>query len=80
MNKISSFLIYKRGCDYINIKEKRQEKGLSQVQLALSLNVKQSTVAMWESGKSLPRIELLIKLADIFGCTIDELVRGDERE
>ena len=60
----------------ISIKEHRVRLGLLQYELACIMNVKQSTVAMWESGKSLPRTEILIKLADLFGCTIDELVRG----
>jgi transcriptional regulator with XRE-family HTH domain len=62
----------------IVIKEQRLRLGLSQMQLAEKMDVKQSTVAMWENGKSLPRTEILIKLADLFGCTIDELVRGEK--
>ena len=58
----------------------RESQNMTQDELALKLNISRSSIAMWESGKSLPRTELLIKLADIFGCTIDELVRGDERE
>ena len=61
------------------IQEKRLNKCYSQEQLANELGVDRSTVAKWESGKSLPRTELLIKLADIFGCTIDELVRGERK-
>ena len=44
--------------------------------LALLLEVSRSTVAMWESNKVYPRAERLKKLADLFGCTIDELIRG----
>lgn len=39
---------------------------------------KESTVAMWEIGKAMPRAALLPKLADILGCTVDELLRGGE--
>ena len=57
----------------------RKQKRMTQNELAQLLNVDRSTVAKWENGKSLPRTEILIKLADLFGCTIDELVRGEKK-
>ena len=60
----------------MNIKKHRMQKNMTQSYLANLLGVDRSAVAKWESGKSLPRTEILIKLADLFGCTIDELVRG----
>lgn len=53
-------------------------KKLTQEQLARDLGVRRSTVAMWETGKAMPRAALLPKLADILGCTVDELLRGGE--
>ena len=60
----------------IKIKEFRKKSGLSQVQVAEKLFVNQNTVSQWETGRSSPPIDVLIKLSDLFGCTIDELVRG----
>ena len=43
-------------------KELRKEKGLTQTDLAKLLFISQDTVSLWELGKSLPDIKLLIKL------------------
>ena len=60
------------------IRNIRKLKKLTQEQLARDLGVRRSTVAMWETGKAMPRAALLPKLADILGCTVDELLRGGE--
>lgn len=56
----------------------RSEKGFSQDQIAELVGVDRSTVAKWETGKAYPRVEILIKLSEIFGCTTDELLKGDD--
>ena len=61
------------------IKERRESSKMTQADLARAVGVKRSTVAMWESGAVYPRVEFLIKLSDLFGCTIDELVRGEKK-
>ena len=48
----------------LKLKELRQEKGLSQEQLALIINVKNYTVGNWEQKRSEPSIDDIIKLAD----------------
>lgn len=60
----------------MNIKKIREEKGLTQMELATILNVSQSTIAMWETNKSLPRVETLKAIAKAFGCTVDELLQS----
>lgn len=55
------------------IKVKRTQNGLSQADLAKLLGVSQQAITQWETGKAMPRGETLIKLADLFGCAIDEL-------
>ncbi|MBD5101465.1 MAG: helix-turn-helix transcriptional regulator [Subdoligranulum sp.] len=47
---------------------------MTQEQVAQDMNVRRTTVAMWESGKSKPRAELLPKLARLFKCSIEELL------
>ena len=59
----------------MKIKDFRQEKNLSQTDLALKVGVSQSAVAKWETGETIPATRHLIKLVEIFNCTIDELVR-----
>lgn len=48
-----------------NIQKRRLENGYTQDQLATILGVERSTVAKWETGQSMPRTELLVKLADM---------------
>ena len=62
----------------MNIKEAREKAGFTQQDLADELGVSQSTVAMWETQKSLPRTDKLPALAKILGCTIDELLKKEE--
>ena len=62
----------------VNIKEAREKAGLTQQDLANELGVGQSTVAMWETQKSLPRTDKLPALAKILGCTIDDLLKKEE--
>ena len=58
------------------IKKLRKQKGLSQEQLAEQLIVSRAAVAKWESNNGVPDIENLKKLSEVFGVTIDELVKG----
>lgn len=50
--------------------ECRKEKGLSQRELAKKIDSKETTVASWEQGKSLPSIDMLYKLAKFYGKSI----------
>lgn len=61
------------------IKEKREQLGLSQKQLAERLGISRTQVCYWEQGHCMPNILNCWDLADFFGCSIDELV-GRERE
>lgn len=55
----------------------RERVGLTQAALAMKIGVTQQAVASWEAGKTLPRPAMLLRLADVLGCTVDELLRGD---
>lgn len=57
----------------------RTQQGLSQLELAEQLGVSRQSVSKWETGQSVPDLDKLIKLADRFGITVDELVREGER-
>ena len=58
------------------IKQKRKSLNMTQNDLAKMLGVSRSTVAMWELGKIIPRPDKLIKLSELFHCTVDDLVKG----
>lgn len=53
----------------------RTQRGLSQEELAEQLGVSRQSVSKWETGQSVPDLDKLIKLADLFGVTLDELAR-----
>ena len=59
-----------------NIKTYRKASGISQEKLAAILNVSQSAVTQWETGKTHPGFNKLLQLADLFGVTVDELMKG----
>ena len=56
----------------------RKKSGLTQEEVAEKLGVSRQAVAKWERGESQPDIESCIALADIFGTTLDLLVRDME--
>ena len=56
----------------------RTARGLSQGDLAEKLGVSRQSVSKWETGQSTPDLDKIIKLADLFGVTVDELVREEE--
>lgn len=60
------------------LKEEREKRNWSQNDLAEKLHVSRQSVSEWETGKNYPSIEIIIHLSDLFGITIDELLRSDE--
>ncbi len=61
----------------MKLKELREQKGISQSQLAKYLGVVRSTVCQYEKGNRQPDTETLIKIANFLNVTVDELI---ERE
>lgn len=53
---------------------------MSQDALAEKLEVSRQSVSKWETDASVPELEKLIKLSELFGVTLDELIRGDANE
>ena len=60
-----------------NLLHLRQQRNMTQEQLAMLLGVSRQSVAKWESGQSTPEVDKLLKMSELFGCTIDELVSDD---
>lgn len=58
------------------LKTLRKKMGLTQAELAQEIGVSGRALNSWECGQRWPKIEDAIKLAEFFGCTLDELVRG----
>lgn len=58
----------------------RKRAGLTQIRAAELLQVDKSTVAKWESENHIPRIEMLRKIAKLYGCSIAVLLGEDEHD
>lgn len=56
------------------IKSLREEYKMTQQELADKIDGAKSTIAMYEKGDRKPSMEVLIKLSEIFNCTIDYLL------
>lgn len=62
------------------IRAARKSKGLTQEQVAKSLDVSQPAVSGWEQGLTFPTLPALVTLAELLDTTVDELVGNDEHE
>ena len=56
------------------LKKLRKSKKISQLKLAMDLNMNQNTISRYETGEREPGINELIKIADYFDISIDYLV------
>jgi len=57
-----------------NLQTLRKEKGFSQEQLAVRLNVVRQTISKWEKGLSVPDAEMLIQLAEVLNVSVSDLL------
>lgn len=60
-----------------HLKEHRQRLGLAQEDLSERIFVTRQTISNWETDKTYPDVQSLLLLRDLFGVSIDELVKGD---
>ena len=61
-----------------SIKRLRKEKGITQLQLAMELNMSQNTISRYETGERQAGYDELIKIADYFNVSIDYLLGRTE--
>lgn len=64
------------GITYTRLKMYRKQSGLTQEEIAEKLGVSRQAVAKWERGETMPDIESCVTLADMYGTTVDMLVRS----
>ena len=60
------------------IRQLRENRGLTQAELAEKIGVSAKTVSKWETGKGLPDISLLQPLAGALGVSVIELMNGEQ--
>ena len=61
------------------LRQLRQEKGLTQEQLAEQFYISSRTVSRWETGSNLPDLEMLIALSDFYATDIREIIDGERK-
>jgi transcriptional regulator with XRE-family HTH domain len=61
-----------------SIRKLRKQHNMSQEQLAEKLDVSRQSVSLWEKDATQPTIDNIITLSDIFGVTVDELLKSNE--
>ena len=57
-----------------NLKTLRKNKGLSQEELSIKLNVVRQTISKWETGLSVPDAEMLVKISEFFETPVSEIL------
>ena len=63
-----------------NITELRILNNMTQMELAEKLNYSDKTISKWERAESSPDISVLVEMSDIFGVTLDYLVKSENIE
>lgn len=57
-----------------NLKTLRKNKGLSQEELSIKLNVVRQTISKWETGLSVPDAEMLVAISELFETPVSEIL------
>ncbi|HBJ18928.1 MAG TPA: XRE family transcriptional regulator [Clostridiales bacterium] len=63
----------------MRLKEVRKARGISQVRMAMDLNVSQNTISRYETGEREADYAMLIRIADYLGVSIDYLLCRTDR-
>ena len=78
-NNVKRFLIKDREMEF-QLKKLRKERNISQLKLALELNMNQNTISRYENMEREADYETLIKFADYFGVSLDYLLGRTDKE
>lgn len=60
------------------LKQIRKEQGLTQLKVAMDLNISREALSHYENGKREPSIDMLVKMSEYFNVSIDYLISGKE--
>lgn len=59
------------------LRELREEKGVSMIELARAIGVSDAAVCKWENGLAEPKLSYILRLAEYFDCTVDYISGND---
>lgn len=74
VNKLTIINLGSRFEKYMRLKELRNKRNISQLKLALDLNLNQNSISRYETGEREAGYELLIRFADYFDVSVDYLL------
>lgn len=60
------------------LRELREEKGVSMIELARAIGVSDAAVCKWENGLAEPKLSYVLRLAEYFDCTVDYISGNDD--
>lgn len=63
-----------------SIKKIREEKNITQEALAEKLNVTRQAVSNWETGKTQPDIDTIIKISEVLEVSVEEIIYGHKKD
>ena len=68
----------KENIGLIGLKILRKQRNLNQLKVAMDLNISREALSHYENGKRSPDVDMLRKLSEYFGVSIDFLINGKE--
>lgn len=60
------------------LKQIRKERRLTQLKVAMDLNISREVLSYYENGKREPSLSMLCRMSEYFNVSIDYLIRGEE--
>ena len=61
----------------MGFRDARIKAGLSVITVAKEMSVSDVAVYLWETGQTVPRLPKLTKLAKLYGCSVDDLLKEE---
>lgn len=62
----------------MSFKSAREKAGMTLTKAAQMIGVSKAAVSLWETGKMAPRADKLPRIAEIYGCRVDDLLRKED--
>ncbi len=79
INLVKTYIVFRRDIMnpkhiMTNLKSLREQANLSQVELSDKLGLSRQSISKWENGTSIPSVELLYEMSNIYGVSINDII------